>query len=1065
MGTPRKTDHLAKADESELGASRIAWFEEAELPALHDFWSVYASHYDEARAVTIAQALEHPHLRALIDAMSPQQLDESNRGSRERLRQAIGGDWAAYELDLRRQGGVYASLGVEFRDWYEIVRAFTRCITPYLITAWPNEAPRVSAAVLAMQKLVDYSMTVIGESYIDANAAAQRESDQRLAITLESIGDAVIATDEHGKVLLLNRVAETLTGFPKAEAIGRPLAEIFDISNELTGLRAPNPVERVIAEGKVIGLANHTVLVAKDGTRRSIADSAAPIREVDGRISGVVMVFRDVTSEQLAAVALHESEARKAAVLESALEGVVMMDVHGNIIEFNPAAEQMFGRVRAQVLGQPLEDTIIPPAFRERHRRGLARHLVSGERAVLGRRLELPAMRADGSEFPAEISVARVELPGPPTFTGFIRDISDRKRAEQALRSAEERFMRLVASSVVGIVVGDFSGVITEANDAFLAIAGRTRAELDAGALRWADPADATDRALIDLLARTGGAPTWERELVAADGTTTPALFGVTMCEPPSFIAVVLDLSERKGLERARARSAELELENRRAQDASRLKSEFLANMSHELRTPLNAIIGFTELIHDGEVRPDMPQFKEFLGDILTSGRHLLQLINDVLDLSKVEAGKLEFQPELIDLERVFSEVLAILRTTSASKHIRIESFIEPEVRSVEIDGARLKQVLYNYLSNALKFTPDGGKVSLRATAAGPEAFRIEVADTGIGIAADDIPRLFVEFQQLEGDARQRRLGTGLGLALTRRLVVAQGGEVGVKSEVGKGSVFHAVLPRRARVGTPLPPPRRFPAPHASAPRVLVIEDDARDQELLVATLGEAGYSIETAASGAQALASCRARRFDAIVLDLLLPDIGGLQLLRRLRGEDPHRAVPVVVVTVVTEQGVAAGFAVHDVLPKPLDGDALIAALARAGVGADVGAPILVVDDDEASRRLMNASLGQLGHVAQCVASGEAALASARETTPAAVVLDLMMPGMDGFQFLERFRGLASCRRVPVIVWTGKDLTAADHARLREFVQAVVPKGMRGAGAVVEELARFVRAANGGER
>ncbi|MBC7978131.1 MAG: response regulator, partial [Myxococcales bacterium] len=252
----------------------------------------------------------------------------------------------------------------------------------------------------------------------------------------------------------------------------------------------------------------------------------------------------------------------------------------------------------------------------------------------------------------------------------------------------------------------------------------------------------------------------------------------------------ILDLRERLRAEEIRRHSADLEAQNRRIQEASRLKSEFLANMSHELRTPLNAIIGFTELLYDGQVDPVSPTHKEFLGDILGSGRHLLQLINDVLDLAKVEAGKLEFRPELVDVPRLVSDVVSILRTTAAQKQIRMETEVEPSVAELTLDPARLKQVAYNYLSNALKFTPPGGRVTLTVKPEGRDRFRLEVADTGIGIAPDDLGRLFVDFQQLEAGAAKRHQGTGLGLALTRRLIEAQGGSVGVRSVVGEGSTF-----------------------------------------------------------------------------------------------------------------------------------------------------------------------------------------------------------------------------------------------------------------------------------
>ncbi len=243
-------------------------------------------------------------------------------------------------------------------------------------------------------------------------------------------------------------------------------------------------------------------------------------------------------------------------------------------------------------------------------------------------------------------------------------------------------------------------------------------------------------------------------------------------------------------------KNEELVEQNRTVQEANRLKGEFLANMSHELRTPLNAIIGFAELMHDGRIGPVSPEHKEYLGDILTSSRHLLQLINDVLDLSKVESGKMEFHPEPLDLAQLVTEVCDALRTLAAQKRIAVQAEIDPSVDGVTGDPGKLKQTLYNYLSNALKFTPDEGRVTVRVAAEGAETFRLEVEDTGVGIKPEDVSRLFVEFQQLDASTAKKHQGTGLGLALTKRLVEAQGGQVGVRSTPGKGSVFFAVLPR-----------------------------------------------------------------------------------------------------------------------------------------------------------------------------------------------------------------------------------------------------------------------------
>jgi PAS domain S-box-containing protein len=290
------------------------------------------------------------------------------------------------------------------------------------------------------------------------------------------------------------------------------------------------------------------------------------------------------------------------------------------------------------------------------------------------------------------------------------------------------------------------------------------------------------------------------------DGSEFPVEISLSPVETEEgtlVTAAVRDVTERKALEeRLRRQNEELEEQYRRVQEANRLKSEFLANMSHELRTPLNAVIGFAELMHDGRVGAVSAEHKEYLGDILTSSRHLLGLINDILDLAKVESGRMEFRPENVDTRVLIGEVRDALRTLAASKRIPIAVEIDDAVVHLQTDPAKLKQVLYNYVSNALKFTPEDGHVTIRARAEGSDAIRIEVQDTGIGIRPEDQARLFVEFQQLDSSSAKKYQGTGLGLALTKRIVEAQGGRVGLRSVPNEGSIFFAVVPRSFR-GTP----------------------------------------------------------------------------------------------------------------------------------------------------------------------------------------------------------------------------------------------------------------------
>jgi PAS domain S-box-containing protein len=586
-----------------------------------------------------------------------------------------------------------------------------------------------------------------------------------------------------------------------------------------------------------------------------------------------ILAWSSAASLNRADAARRESEARTAASLEGALDAVVTIDHQGRITEFNRAAERIFGYRRTEVLGREMAELLIPPALRDRHRQGLAGYLTTGHGPVIGQRLQLPALRADGTEFPVELTITRLPSDGPPMFTGFLRDVTLERQTQEALAKSTERLSILheidraiiaarppveIAEAVLRRL-RDLLGVpraivnlfdLATGEVEWLAAAGRRRMHLGPGVrfpLALMGDVEALRRGELQVIDVASLPPSADAEALLASGVhvymVVPMIAGgeligglsfggASATFPPEQVSIAQEaaaqlaiaIAQARLYERVKGQAEELEQrvrertrelsaaneqleqevgERRRAEAeadrATRAKSEFLANMSHELRTPLNAIIGFTELIHDDKVGPASDEQKEFLGDILVSSRHLLQLINDVLDLAKVESGSLEFHPEPVDLARLTDEVRDVLRGLATRKQIRLETAVDPAIGSVILDPAKLKQVLYNYASNAIKFTPEGGRVALRAAPEGADAVRLEVEDTGIGIRPEDLGRLFVEFQQLDAGPAKRHEGTGLGLALTKRLVEAQGGRVGVRSIPGQGSVFYAVFPRATR--------------------------------------------------------------------------------------------------------------------------------------------------------------------------------------------------------------------------------------------------------------------------
>ena len=631
----------------------------------------------------------------------------------------------------------------------------------------------------------------------------------------------------------------------------------------------------------------------------------------------------------------------------------------------------------------------------------------------------------------------------------------------QALASTASMLIATLEASVDGIVVVDLLGRVVIHNQNFARMWQVPAALLARGhdAELLAHMAhQMPDEAEFLRLARVAGVHPREQARQAfdlPDGRclerieTTQIING----ECVGFVICWRDLTERRQAEDARLNAQRLEVENRQIQEANRVKSQFLANMSHELRTPLNAVIGFADLLHSGFVKPESPKHQQFLGHIGTSGRHLLQLINDVLDLSKVESGKFDFFPEAVDLPTVLKEVQEILHTAIQRKNIGLVTQIDPAVSGLRLDPLRLKQVLYNYLSNAIKFTAERGTVTVRAFAQGPDHFCLEVEDTGIGIAPADLLRLFTEFQQLDAGYSKQHLGTGLGLALTRRQVQAQGGSVGVRSTPGAGSVFYLVLNRvhgtdAVRADSPIDP---ITAPD----RVLVIEDDPHHQERLVAAIAQAGFEVDAAADSGEALRKARETRYAALTLDLNLPSQRGLDLLASIRSHGASQATPVIGVTVPAEEQ-SATFAIANLLCKPIRSDEILLAMAPFRLAQRNRANVLVIDDDPHALDLMRATLLSIGIDAVCMQDGRDALRSIDQLRPDAIILDLVMPAFDGFQVLDALQRLPAWRQVPVYIWTSLLLTDEEYALLAWSARAILVKGGGEMAYLLEGLRRW---------
>jgi PAS domain S-box-containing protein len=738
---------------------------------------------------------------------------------------------------------------------------------------------------------------------------------------------------------------------------------------------------------------------------------------------------------------------RLRALLEAVTDlAIVLTDAQGVILAASAGTQAIVGAPPAELVGRHLRLLCSP----EDQARGLPDTVLAAATRD-GRALDDGwRTRRDGGHFYAETSVTCArEGEAVAGYTVIVRDITVRRAAEEELRLSESRYRTQFDFAPEAIVTVDAdSEVFVEANDnATRLFALPRKALLLRGPVEVSPPlqpdGQPSGAAMSQLIRRALDGEKLIVEWAVRDGRGVDIPTEIRMVRLPgpgrNLVRVsLIDVTPRKEAERLARRSAELVEQNRTIQAANRLKSEFLANMSHELRTPLNAILGFAELIHDGKAGPLTAEQREYLGDVLTSGQHLLSLINGVLDLAKVEAGKLEVLAEPLDLDDLVAEVCDVLRSLAAQKGILLASRVEPALAAGVVgDAPKLKQILYNFGSNALKFTPEGGRVEIAVGAEDATRFRLAVHDTGIGVRVEDQPKLFQEFSQLDGGFGKRYQGTGLGLALTKRLVELLGGHVGVDSAPGAGSTFFAVLPRSvARVAKP------GAAGPGARPRatVLTVEHDAEARAWLAAALGDAGHEVEAAHDTADALARCATRRFDAIAVDAMLPGGAALELARALRDPGPNRDTPVVLVTLAR-----AREGIHDVLAKPLPREALIAALRSAGVAFGQAARVLVVDGDVAARRWAADALAEAGCQPLVRADAAAGLAAAAVERPSVVMVDPTAPRWDGVEFLARLRSATGGARMPVIVWSTKSRTDAGREQLLGELREKVGEGQDG--------------------
>jgi PAS domain S-box-containing protein len=910
-----------------------------------------------------------------------------------------------------------------------------------------------------------------------------------------------IATDARGVIQIFNVGAERMLGYTAAEVMNKITpADISDpreviarataLSLEFATPIKPGFEALVFKASRGIEDIYELTYFRKDGSRFPAVVSVTALRDAQDVIIGYLLIGTDNTARKRAEEALLKAGALQSAIFNSANFSSIATDAKGVIQIFNVGAERMLGYAAAEVMNKITPADISDPQEVIARAKALSVELgtqiTPGFEALVFKAsrgiediYELTYFRKDGSRFPAVVSVTALR-DAQDAIIGYLligTDNTARKQVEEERRKLDQRLRdqhfytrSLIESNIDALMTTDPRGIITDVNKQTEALTGCTRDELIGAPFKnyFTDPGRA--EAGINRVLNEGKVTNYELTARARDGTLTVVSYNATTFHDrdrslQGVVAAARDVTELKRFEQTlRQKNVELE-------DASRMKSEFLANMSHELRTPLNAIIGFSEVLRDGLIGGMTDQQRGFIGDIFSSGKHLLSLINDILDLSKVEAGKMTLDLEPVLVASLFSNSLSIVREKAATRRIRLDLDAAEELGSIQADARKVKQIVYNLLSNAVKFTPEGGLVTLHASRV-PRAevgqlrgawmgrnfqltesdfgefLEISVTDSGIGVSPEGLERLFTPFSQIDSGLARKFEGTGLGLAMVKLLAELHGGTVAVESAVGKGSIFTVWLPLRATERLALTPAKTPPAQRVetrgAVRTALVVEDDFKSAELIRVQLEAEGFVVLHSTSAETALALAVQQPLSLITLDIMLPNMEGWEFFSRLKQVPDLGRVPVVIISSVAEADKGFSLGAAAVLQKPISRQELREALVDLGLipfSQDKKLTVLVVDDDPKAVELIAVRIVGLASTVLRAYGGRDAIDTARRELPDLIVLDLMMPDVNGFEVVEALNEHPDTARIPIVVVTAKEITALDRAKLHGYVTRIMEK------------------------
>jgi PAS domain S-box-containing protein len=918
---------------------------------------------------------------------------------------------------------------------------------------------KIGAKILAVIEFSGQRRQDVDESFLDSIAtlgqqigqflqrrAAEdrvRESETEFRALADNIPQLAWMTDPDGEIYWYNKRWYEFTGSTPEQSLG----------SGWRGFHHPDHAERVATRFRLAIRAGEAwedtfPLRGRDGTYRWFLSRATPIRDETGWVVRWFGTNTDITDQRETELRAAYAERRLQAALQSGRIGTWSWDFESNSVEADDKLRELFGfDALGHVLVAEFFSRIHPddiPGLNSRveeARRTLGEYDFEFRVVLPSGELRWAMARGSVEKHPSGLGLYMI---------GVTWDVTERRRTEEALREAEERYRMAARATNDAIWDWSFESDEIRWNEAVCTLFGYCEGEVDPSGAWWKQhihPED-RDRVISGIQAIIEGAGAhWSDEyrFLEADGSYANVLDrGFIQRDrqgrPIRMIGAMQDITHRKRYEE------ELTAAKEAAEQANQAKSQFIANMSHELRTPLSAVIGYTEMLEEEAEDLGAESMLEDLRKINGNARHLLSLINDVLDISKIEAGKMEVHGEDFDVAEVVSEASETVEALVAKKSNTLTVDIGEGLGRMHSDVVKVRQCLFNLLSNASKFT-ENGQIALsvnRVTSEDLDWLEFRVSDTGIGMSPEDMEKLFQRFSQADSSTTRRFGGTGLGLSLTKAFCTMLGGDISAESELGKGTTFTMRLPAdlRARDAKAHREAARGDAATRSATDgmslVLVIDDDVSARELLTRFLTREGFAVETAPDGASGLEKARILRPSAILLDVMMPHMDGWAVLSAIKADPILADIPVIMVTMVRQKGLAMTLGAADYLTKPVQWPRLKAVLERYQ-SSTKPAVALVIEDDESTRAALRQGLAGAGWSVIEAPCRQDAIDQLTQNHLGLIIVDLNMSDLNGFALIRALRRRADWKDVPVVALTSRDLTPGECERLEGLAQQII--------------------------